>query len=94
MRVETPTEHPHVVIIDRPAGPCAVIKGTRLAVWWLMRQLRVGDTPEDIVHGWNYLSLASIYDGISYYHDHRDEIDPIIEEMDRLEEEHRVSPAK
>lgn len=88
MRIERPTEHPHVVIIDRAAGPCAVMKGTRLAIWWLVRQLRAGDTPEDVHEQWPYVSLAMIHSGLSYYHDHRDEIDPIIEEGDRLAAEH------
>ena len=94
MVAEIKTEHPHIVVIDRPAGPCAVIKGTRLAVWWLMRQLRAGDTPDDILKGWPYLSLASIHDGISYYYDHRREIDPIIEAADRLAAEHDLTSAK
>ena len=93
MVTETKTEHPHIVRIERPPGPCAVIKGTRMAVWFIIRQLRTGDTPEDIVASWNHLSLAGVYDAISYYHDHRDEIDPIIEEGDRLAAEHTVTTA-
>ena len=81
-----PTEHPHVVIIDRAAGPCAVIKGSRTAVWFIVRQVRTGDTPEDIAASLPHLTLAGIYSALSYYHDHRDELDPIIEELDRLAE--------
>ena len=89
MVTEIKTEHPHIVVIERPAGPCAVVKGTRLSVWLIMRQLRTGDTPDDIVYLYPQLSLAQVHDAISYYHDHRDEIDPIINEADRLEDEHR-----
>jgi uncharacterized protein (DUF433 family) len=87
---EVKTEHPHIVVIDRAAGPCAVLKGTRTAVWFIIRQLRTGDTPEDIVATLPNLKLAAVYDAISYYHDHRTELDPIIEELDRLAAEERT----
>ncbi len=85
--VEVATEHPHIVVIDRAAGPCAVVKGTRTAVWFIVRQLRAGDSPEDVVGALPQLTLAGVHDAISYYHDHRAEFDPLIEEMDRLADE-------
>lgn len=84
MVTETKTEHPHIVRVMRPAGEAAVIKGTRISVWFIVRQLRTGDTPEGIVDALPHLTLAGVHDAISYYHDHRDEIDPIIEDADRM----------
>ena len=84
MVTETKTDHPHIVRVERPAGEEAVIAGTRIAVWFIVRQLRTGDTPEDIVESLPHLTLAGIYDAMSYYHDHRAEIDPIIEYGDRM----------
>ena len=81
---ETKTDHPHIVRVERPAGEEAVIAGTRIAVWFIVRQLRTGDSPEDIVESLPHLTLAGIYDAMSYYHDHRAEIDPIIEYGDRM----------
>lgn len=81
---ETKTDHPHIVRVERPAGEEAVIAGTRIAVWFIVRQLRTGDTPEAIVESLPHLTLAGIYDAMSYYHDHRAEIDPIIEYGDRM----------
>ena len=88
--VEVATEHPHIVVIDRAAGPCAVIRGTRTAVWFIMRQIRAGDSPEAIVEALPHLTAAGVYDAISYYHDHRTEIDPIIDELDQLAAEDPV----
>jgi len=83
MTTEIRTEHPHIVRTTGAAGEKAVIAGTNISVWFIVRQLRTGDTPEDIVKSLPYLTLAGVYDALSYYHDHRDEIDPIIERGDR-----------
>jgi uncharacterized protein (DUF433 family) len=91
MVAEIKTEHPHIVRVERPAGEEAVIAGTRIAVWFIVRQLRTGDTPEQIVESLPHLTLAGVYDALSYYHDHRGEIDPIIDEADRLADEHDQS---
>lgn len=42
--------------------------------------LRMGMTPEEMVRQWNMLTLAQVYDALSYYHDHRGEIDRLIAE--------------
>ena len=78
----------------RPAGEDAVIAGTRISVWFIIRQLRTGDSPEDIAESYPHLSLAGIYDAISYYHDHRSEIDSIIEHGDRLAAMHDTAQEK
>jgi len=83
MTAETKTDHPHIVRVQRAAGDAAVVKGTNIAVWFIVRQLRTGDSPEDVVASLPHLALAAVYDAMSYYHDHRDEIDPIIDEGDR-----------
>ncbi len=84
MTAEIRTEHPHIVRVMRPAGDDAVIDGTRISVSFIVRQLRTGDTAEDIVASLPHLTLAGVYDAIGYYHDRRTEIDPVIEESDRL----------
>ena len=74
------TEHPHIVKVPGVAGGKPTIEGTRLSVVFIVRQLRTGDTPEDILAGWPYLKPAAVYDAISYYYDHQEEIDRYIEE--------------
>jgi len=81
------TEHPHIVRVAAAAGEKAVISGTRIAVWFIVGQLRVGDTAEDIVASLPHLTLAGVYDAISYYYDHPDEIDAILAERERLANE-------
>ena len=88
MVTEAKTEHPHIVRRAAPAGETAVIAGTNIGVWFIVRQLRTGDSPQDIVAGLPHLTLAGVYDALSYYHDHLDEIDPIIEYGDRMEALH------
>ncbi len=80
----TKTEHPHIVRAIGAGGETAVIDGTGIGVWFIVRQLRTGDTPEDIASALPHLSLAAVYDALSYYHDHPAEIDPIIAQGDRL----------
>jgi len=92
MTTEVRTEHPHIVLTTGAAGERATIAGTNIAVWFIIRQRRAGDTPEDIVRSLPHLTLAGVYDAISYYHDHRNEIDPIIEEGDRLAALHQPGP--
>jgi uncharacterized protein (DUF433 family) len=38
-----------------------VLAGTNIGVWFIVRQLRTGDTPEAIVVALPHLTLASIH---------------------------------
>lgn len=80
MTAETRTEHPHIVRTPGVAGGRPTIRGTRISVDFIVRQLRTGDTPEDIVGGYPHLTAAAVYDAISYYYDHQDEIDRFLAE--------------
>ncbi len=74
------TEHPHIV---RRAGVCGgepVIRGTRISVRFLATLIRGGATPEQIILAYPHLGLAQVYDALSYYFDHRQEIDREIEQ--------------
>jgi uncharacterized protein (DUF433 family) len=74
------TEHPHIVRAPGIAGGRPTIEGTRISVVFIVRQLRTGDTPEDIVALFPNLTLATVHDAISYYYDHQEEIDRYIED--------------
>ena len=76
----TRTEHPHVVMTPGYCGGRPRIDGTRLSIEWVVKHIAGGDTPEGIVEMFPYVSLASVYDAIAYYHDHKDEIDAAIVE--------------
>jgi uncharacterized protein (DUF433 family) len=58
----------------RGGKPC--IKGTRISVYdvHVWHNLR-GETPEEIVADFPQLSVSSIYAALSYYLDHREQIE-------------------
>jgi uncharacterized protein (DUF433 family) len=78
------TEHPHIVRVAGAGGEKVVIAGTRISVPFIVGQLRAGDTPEDILASYPHLTPAGVYDAISYYYDHQEEIDQYIADS-RLE---------
>jgi uncharacterized protein (DUF433 family) len=72
----TKIPHPH---IERREGVCGgrpVLAGTRFPVRSVVGYvLRQGMTPEELVAEFPRLTLASVHDALSYYYDHREEID-------------------
>lgn len=80
MKPAAKTEHPH---IERRPGVCggsAVIEGTRIPVRLIVAFSTEGMAAEGIREAYPHLSLAQIFDALSYYHDHRDEIDQELRE--------------
>jgi len=57
-----------------------VIAGTRIAVWMIAAMHRRGETVENILDAYPWLSPAQVYDALAYYHDHKEEIERQIEE--------------
>ena len=80
------TEHCHIVIHDEILGGEPVIKGTRTPVRAIVESWRMGMSPEEIRQGLPHLTLAQVFDALSYYDDHRSEIDAFIEK-NRIPEE-------
>jgi uncharacterized protein (DUF433 family) len=70
-----PTEHPHIV---RSEGVCAGrphIRGSRISVRTVAELFAAGESAEEIAATYPRLVPAAIYDAISYYLDHRREIE-------------------
>jgi uncharacterized protein (DUF433 family) len=68
--------HAHVEVVQTRFGPRAMLKGTRIPVSIIIGYLHVGETPESLSSDiMPHVSLAAIYDALSYYHDHKEEID-------------------
>jgi uncharacterized protein (DUF433 family) len=79
--LEQHTEHPHITRVDG----VATLRGTRLSVRLIARQYRAGDSVDDILHTYPHLNAAAVHDAISYYLDHRTEIEQEIA-ANRLED--------
>jgi len=69
------TEHPHIVRVHGVCGGRPIIKGTRLSVRHIAQLYKAGDTVEEIIHAHPHVKSAAVYDAISYYLDHQQEIE-------------------
>ena len=76
--VET-TAHPYVVRNENILGGEPIIKGTRTSVRTIVEKWRLGTPPEAIPDGLPHLTVAQVFDALSYYSDHQEEINAHIE---------------
>ncbi len=73
------TEHPYIVRDDGILSGEPIIKGTRTPVRAIVETWRLGISPEEMPIGMPHLRLAQVFDALSYYSDHQDEINGYIE---------------
>ena len=73
------TEHCYVVTDNEILGGEPIIKGTRTPVRAIVETWRLGVAPEEIPNGLPHLTLAQVFDALSYYSDHQSEINVYIE---------------
>ncbi len=74
------TEHPYIVRKSGVCGGSPIIDGSRITVRLIAQLVKTGSTAEEILAFYPHLSLAKIHDAISYYFDHREEIEQDIED--------------
>lgn len=68
--------HPHIVRHKDYCGGSPVIEGTKFPVRSIVNYvLRQGLSPEEVVGEFSHLTLAQVYDALSYYYDHKEDID-------------------
>ena len=77
-RDDIATDHPYIsrdpaILRNEP-----IIRGTRTPVRAIVEHWKFGDTPETIVRKLPHLRLAQVFDALSYYDDHRAEIERCI----------------
>ena len=75
----TATEHFYIVTDDQILGGEPIIKGTRTPVRAVVELWRQGIAPEEIHEHLPHLRLAQVFDALSYYDDHTDEINAHLE---------------
>lgn len=75
---EAPTSHRYITRVDGILSGEPIIAGTRTPVRAVVEHWKFGDSPETIVRKLPHLRLAQVFDALSYYDDHRDEIEQAI----------------
>ena len=75
----TLTKHRYIVREEQILGGEPIILGTRTPVRAIVELWRMGKPPEQIPTSLPHLSLAQVFDALSYYSDNRDEIHGYIE---------------
>ena len=68
------TAHRYIVSNDQILGGEPIIEGTRTPVRAIVELWRQGLAPETIPTRLPHLSLAQVFDALSYYSDHQEEI--------------------
>ena len=92
MRASPQVRHPYVWRKPGVCGGSPVIRGTRFPIRSVVIYvLRQGMTPEEMVREWPHLKLEHVYDALSFYYDHRTEIDREIRHADRLFARHAAA---
>jgi uncharacterized protein (DUF433 family) len=67
------TEHPYIVRDSAIYGGEPIVEGTRTAVRHIILLFQSGKDPEEIANS-QRLTLAQVYDAISFFYDHEAEI--------------------
>jgi uncharacterized protein (DUF433 family) len=88
----TDQHHDHIEVVEGAGGPKARIVGTRIrvedVVAWHEKQ---GLSPDEILHQYPSLTLADVYAALTYYWDHKEQIDRQMAEGQAFVEEFRRS---
>src|SRR4030065_1776938 len=69
--------------IERKKGVCGgepVIVGTRISVSLIVELEHLGHSVDEIVAMYPHITHAQVYDALSYYYDHKEEVDQYIKE--------------
>lgn len=69
------TKHPYIIKDPKIQGGKAVIAGTRIPVSTIIVWYHMGFDIQEILDKYPQLSPSEVYDALSYYYDHKDEID-------------------
>ena len=77
--MSTTTEHLYITTQDDILSGEPIVKGTRTPVRAVVELWRMGSAPEDICNHLPHLNLAQVFDALSYYSDHQEEINAHIE---------------
>ena len=74
------TEYRYISREEKTRGGRPIIKGTRTPVKSIVGYYKLGLSVEEILEGLPHLTPAQVYEALSYYHDHREEMERDIQE--------------
>jgi len=74
--METATTYKYIVKHQDNAEP--MVQGSRISVRDIVEQWKMGMSPEEVLLAYPHISLAQVFEALSYYQDNRDEIDMFI----------------
>jgi len=74
------TEHPHIYTSAQMHNGEPTIRGSSITVRTIVERTRLGDSVEEILEGYPFLTRARIHDALAYYYDHTAEIEGYIRE--------------
>jgi len=77
--MSTATEHLYITSSEQILSGEPIVRGTRTPVRAIVELWRQGTPPEDIFRHLPHLNLAQVFDALSYYSDHQDEINAHIQ---------------
>lgn len=83
--------HPYITYQTGVCGGRAIILGTRMPVWSIIKWYKIGMSLEEIIREFPQLSPSQVYDAFSYYYDHQQEIETDIEENENDTFYHEIS---
>ena len=75
MAVQQSVATSHIVATSGTCGGAPRIDGTRIRVSQIVLMTEQGLSADEIIANYPHLSLSQVYAALSYYHDHRREID-------------------
>jgi uncharacterized protein (DUF433 family) len=71
------TEHSHIEHVPGVRGGQPVVSGTRIPVWVIVDHFKMGRSLDYILENYD-LAAEQVYDALSYYYEHTDEIEQAI----------------
>lgn len=81
------TLYPHLEIIKRKESEVLCLEGTQIPVYFLIEEYKdLHKSIDAVINKLNHLNPASILSAIAYYYDHREAIDQIINQNQKIKE--------
>ena len=85
--------HPYIERVKDICGGSAIIKGSRTPVRAVAGYYKMGMSIEEILDALPHLNPCEVYDALSFYHDHREELEQEIEENEDVAHWMTVCPS-